>query len=162
MTDVKDKDDNDVWSSFYSFFLKTSVRIQVDLWVGWSQECLKSVCVQRVFVVCPEFLQSAPFWFLKGFCDKVYERTVPKCIWVKLTENLPGINDRAFLVYLMSVDLNRFQGSGPASPFMVTKWLPQIQTSHPHQACPKTDSRGTRAARRSFPHLPLFPPPPFF
>lgn len=81
---------------------------------------------------------------------------------MKLTENLPGINDRAFLVYLMSVDLNRFQGSGPASPFMVTKWLPQIQTSHPHQACPKTNSRATRAARMSFPQRPLFLPPPFF
>lgn len=39
---------------------------------------------------------------------------------MKLTENLPGINDRTLLVYLMSVDLNGALGSGSAAPFMVT------------------------------------------
>lgn len=81
---------------------------------------------------------------------------------MKLTENLPDINNRTFLVYLMSVDLNGFQGSGSTSRFMVTKWLPQIQTSHPHQACPETNSRAARAARTSFRQRPLFLPPPFF
>ena len=81
---------------------------------------------------------------------------------MKLTENLPDINNRTFLVYLMSVDLNGFQGSGSTSRFMVTKWLPQIQTSHPHQACPETNSRAARAARMSFRQRPLFLPPPFF
>lgn len=38
---------------------------------------------------------------------------------MKLTENLPGINDRTLLVYLMSVDLNGFLGLWLSTPL----WL---------------------------------------